>query len=150
MGKTKQRIDLSNIEPGTEIKFPKEKYELGPEFEESDLGYDEGQIRQFRGPNNGHVLEFNDYYLGHVDRVDPREDPIGHLFLDAPETVVVSGAGIMGGLIGFSLFKGWKGKKSDKTVWIMAFLAILIILLLIIFYFIKDSQKSARRTIIKS
>ena len=69
-------------------------------YNETYLGNRKGARRQFRYKNL-HIREYRRYYTVHVDRVDPRKDPIGHLLIDAPEFL----AGIIfiisiGGLVG--------------------------------------------------
>ncbi|MGY5882003.1 MAG: hypothetical protein RTV31_17295 [Candidatus Thorarchaeota archaeon] len=73
-----------------EIRIPKSKMPtLSKEFQEiSDLlGDKKGSIRQFRGPNNIHVLEYKDYWAVHWDWGDPRriDGALVHIFADAPE-----------------------------------------------------------------
>jgi hypothetical protein len=54
------------------------------EYEETQLGNRKGAKRQFRYKNL-HIREYSGHYTVHVDKVDPRKDPIGHLLIDAPE-----------------------------------------------------------------
>ena len=57
------------------------------EYPETLLGTKRGAKRQFRY-GNLHIREYDDYYTTHIDKIDPREDPLGHLILDAPEYLV--------------------------------------------------------------
>jgi hypothetical protein len=54
------------------------------EYDETRLGASKGAIRQYRHQNL-HVREYPDHYSVHIDRIDPRTDPLGHLLVDAPE-----------------------------------------------------------------
>lgn len=54
------------------------------EYPETFLGTKRGAKRQFRH-GNLHIREYDDYYTTHMDKIDPREDPLGHLMIDAPE-----------------------------------------------------------------
>jgi hypothetical protein len=48
-----------------------------------------------------HIREYSGYYTVHIDRVDPRKDPFGHLLIDAPEFLVgILSAISIGKLIG--------------------------------------------------
>ena len=75
------------------------------EAEQTALGQQNGAIRQYRY-GNLHIREYEDKYLVHTDKVDPRNDPIGHLLLDAPEFLVGIGSALWGGKkVASELFK---------------------------------------------
>jgi len=57
------------------------------EYPETCLGSKRGAKRQFRY-GNLHIREYDEYYTTHMDKIDPREDPIGHLMIDAPEYLI--------------------------------------------------------------
>jgi hypothetical protein len=57
------------------------------EYPETILGSRRGAKRQFRY-GKLHIREYDEYYTTHMDKIDPREDPIGHLMIDAPEYLV--------------------------------------------------------------
>jgi len=57
------------------------------DYEETLLGSKKGAMKQFRY-GQLHIREYKDYYIVHMDKVDPRKDPIGHLLIDAPEYLV--------------------------------------------------------------
>jgi len=63
------------------------------DYEETLLGSKKGAMKQFRY-GQLHIREYKDYYIVHMDKVDPRKDPIGHLLIDAPEYLVASMAGL--------------------------------------------------------
>lgn len=63
------------------------------DYPETILGAKRGAKRQFRY-GNLHVREYKDHYTVHLDTIDPRKDPLGHLIVDAPEYLV----GLFGGL----------------------------------------------------
>ena len=80
-----------------EIEVPKEIRPFMLEgAEETRLGQKNGAIRQFRY-GNLHIREYEDKYLVHVDKVDPRNDPLGHLIHDAPEFLVGIASAYLGG-----------------------------------------------------
>lgn len=95
--------------PHKEIIILKSKMpQLPKDFQEiSDFhGDKKDAIRQFRGPNNIHVLEYPDHWAVHWDWGDPRtiDGALVHIFADAPE-------------IGFALVAGTVAgkKKYDET-----------------------------------
>ena len=74
--------------PGDEIEVPKELREFMLEgAEETFLGQKNGANKQYRY-GNLHIREYDDKFLVHNDRIDPRKDPIGHLVYDAPEVLI--------------------------------------------------------------
>ena len=82
-----QLLDLA-IMPGDEIEVPKELREFMLEkAEETILGQKNGADKQYRY-GNLHIREYHDKFLVHTDRIDPREDPMGHLIHDAPEILI--------------------------------------------------------------
>jgi len=108
-----QLLDLA-IMPGDEIEVPKELREfMLEEAEETFLGQKNGAYKQYRY-GNLHIREYDDKFLVHTDRIDPRKDPIGHLISDAPEVLVGLACAIFGGShIAKSLNKN--SKKSSLT-----------------------------------
>jgi len=82
--------------PGDEIEVPKELREfMLEEAEETILGQKNGAEKQYRY-GNLHIREYDDKFLVHNDRIDPRKDPIGHLVYDAPEVLIGLACGIFG------------------------------------------------------
>jgi hypothetical protein len=91
-----QLLDLA-IMPGDEIEVPKELREfMLEEAEETFLGQKNGSSKQYRY-GNLHIREYDDKFLVHNDKVDPRKDPIGHLVYDAPEVLIGLACAIFGG-----------------------------------------------------
>ena len=83
--------------PGDEIEVPKELREfMLEEAEETFLGQKNGAEKQYRY-GNLHIREYNDKFLVHNDKIDPRKDPIGHLVYDAPEVLIGLACAIFGG-----------------------------------------------------
>ncbi len=80
-----------------EIEIPKE---LGSfildKAEETSLGQKNGAIKQYRY-KNVHIREYEDKFLVHTDKVDPRKDALGHLVSDAPEILVGLASAVIGG-----------------------------------------------------
>ena len=101
---------------GDEIVVPKELREFMLQgAEETFLGKKNGAKKQYRY-GNLHIREYNDKFLVHTDKIDPRKDPLGHLLYDAPEVLVGLGCAFFGGLhIGKTLFNKNKSKKSTLS-----------------------------------
>lgn len=73
---------------GDEIAVPKELREFMPGgAEETALGHRNGAKKQYRY-GNLHIREYDDKFLVHSDKVDPRKNILGHLVHDAPEVLV--------------------------------------------------------------
>lgn len=83
--------------PRDEIEVPKELREfMLEEAEETFLGQKNGAEKQYRY-GNLHIREYDDKFLVHNDKIDPRKDPIGHLVYDAPEVLIGLACAIFGG-----------------------------------------------------
>ncbi len=102
--------------PRDEIVVPKEIREFMLNgAEETFLGKKNGAKKQYRY-GNLHIREYEDKFLVHTDKVDPRKDPLGHLVFDAPEVLVGLACAIFGGSqIGKSYFNKNKAKKPSVT-----------------------------------
>lgn len=77
-----------------DIVIPKDVRPSVPEWiHETRLGHLDGARRQYRH-GNLHVREYEDAFVAHTDKVDPRKDPLGHIIHDAPEVMagIVCGA----------------------------------------------------------
>lgn len=149
MGK-KKKIDLSHAPYDTDYIFPKSKYELGPEYKETFWGYSEGALAQYRGPNNEHVLEYEDHYKGHRDHADPVKDPWGHIIKDAPESIIsILAASIVGAIAAIFLYR-WKEKNKDKRYikWIIIIIAMVLLVFVGMWSLIKFLRESKREEII--
>ena len=84
------------------------------DYEVTHLGDKKGARQQFRHKNL-HIRDYGDYYTVHIDSIDPRKDPLGHLIIDAPEFL----AGIMsaisiGKLIGPAVGKSNRLEADKK------------------------------------
>ena len=77
---------------------------------ETVLGSKCGASRQFRH-GKLHIREYDDYYSVHSDRVNPENDPLGHLIADAPEYLV----GILSGISTYSSLKDRSFNRSRKN-----------------------------------
>lgn len=80
------------------------------EYPTSSLGSRYGALRQFR---NGklHIREYGNYYSVHSDSIDPLDDPLGHLIVDAPEYLV----GILSGISVYSALKDGSVNRSKNN-----------------------------------
>lgn len=71
-----------------EIEIPKAVRPVMMEAaEETSLGEKRGAKKQYRY-GNLHIREYDDRYVVHMDKVDPRKNPLGHLLKDSPETLL--------------------------------------------------------------
>tara|TARA_E500000331_G_scaffold57785_1_gene52014 strand:- start:1935 stop:2318 length:384 start_codon:yes stop_codon:yes gene_type:complete len=97
--------------PGDEIEVPKELREfMLEEAEETILGQKNGALKQYRY-GNLHIREYDDKFLVHTDKIDPRVNPIGHLVYDAPEVLIGIACGIFTGI---NTVKKLSSKNSKK------------------------------------
>jgi hypothetical protein len=96
-----------------EIEVPKELREFMPDKAElTKLGQKNGANKQYRF-GNLHIREYDDKFLVHTDKVDPRKDPLGHLVHDAPEVLVGLACAAFGGSrVASSIFKNSNKKNS--------------------------------------
>jgi len=80
-----------------EIEIPKE---LGSfileKAKETSLGQKNGAKKQYRY-GNLHIREYDDKFLVHTDKVDPRKNVLGHLVSDAPEVLIGLASAVIGG-----------------------------------------------------
>ena len=79
------------------------------EYSPTALGSGCGALRQFRA-GKLHIREYDSYYSVHSDKIDPLNDPLGHLIIDAPEYLV----GILSGLSVYSTLKDKSINRSKK------------------------------------
>ncbi len=99
--------------PEDEIEVPKELREFMPEdAKETILGQKNGAQKQYRY-GNLHIREYNDKFLVHTDKVDPRINPFGHLVHDAPEVLIGIACGIFTGVITAKKFSYKNSKKMS-------------------------------------
>jgi len=96
-----------------EIEVPKELREfMLEEAELTSLGQKNGANKQYRY-RNLHIREYDDKYLLHNDKADPRKDPLGHLIYDAPEILIgLASAAIGGSKIASNVLKHNNSKKA--------------------------------------
>ncbi|HEX6067587.1 MAG TPA: hypothetical protein VFZ05_02195 [Nitrososphaera sp.] len=94
------------------------------EISETLLGSKKGAKRQYRY-GNLHIRDYDSHYTVHMDKVDPRENPLGHLFVDAPEYLVgAASAAIVGRHVGKSVYKKRKADgKAGKDAAVDAIIA---------------------------
>lgn len=99
-----------------EIEVPKELREfMLTAAQETRLGQKNGAKKQFRY-GNLHIREYNDKFLVHNDKVDPRKDPLGHLVHDSPEILIGLACAIIGGnKVAKKLLNNKNSKKSNMA-----------------------------------
>ncbi len=101
-----------------EIEIPKELSSfLLDKAEETHLGQKNGATKQYRY-GNLHIREYDDKFLVHTDKVDPRKNVLGHLVSDAPEVLVGLASAVIGGGKVASYLK--KNNKSSVLPGIIA------------------------------
>ena len=107
-----------------EIEVPKEiRPFMLEQAEETRLGQKNGANKQYRY-GNLHIREYDDKYLIHTDKVDPRKDPVSHLIFDAPEVLVGLATATIGGKnIASQIYKIQKDSKSKNLSLVTGFLA---------------------------
>jgi hypothetical protein len=88
------------------------------DLEETALGNKKGAKRQYRH-GKLHILDYGSHYAVHMDRVDPRDSPLGHLLVDAPEYLAATAAAVLAGRhIGKATYKKRKddGRSARDAV----------------------------------
>jgi hypothetical protein len=104
-------IKLNQLPIHEEIKISKTFVQKLPRcFEETILGEPKGALKQFRGPQGSHILEYEKEWVLHRDKIDPRFDPVGHLINDAPHVLVIGG---FVAFLGILLLIAVEGEKNE-------------------------------------
>ena len=100
-----------------EIEVPKQLRQFMLEgARETRLGDKNGAKKQYRY-GNLHIREYDNKYTVHMDKYDPRSDPIRHLVWDAPEVLVgLVGAIIGGSNVGSYLYNKNKNAKQSSIL----------------------------------
>ena len=81
----------------SEIEIPKAiRHFMLERAEETTLGNKNGAKKQFRY-GNLHIREYDDKFLVHTDKVDPRKNLLNHLVSDAPEVLIGLASAVIGG-----------------------------------------------------
>ena len=98
-----------------EIEVPKQLRQFMLEgARETNLGDKKGAKKQYRY-GNLHIREYDNKYTVHMDKYDPRSDPIRHLVWDAPEVLVgLVGAIVGGSKVGSYLYNKNKNAKQSS------------------------------------
>jgi len=103
-----------------EIEVPKELREFMLEkAQETFLGQKNGANKQYRY-GNLHIREYDDKFLVHTDKIDPRKNPVGHLIEDAPEVLIGLGCAVIAGSNIGKLFLNSNSKKNSFTAWLLS------------------------------
>ena len=100
-----------------EIEVPKEiRPFMLNEAEETKLGQKKDSNKQYRY-GNLHIRAYEDKYIVHMDKIDPRKNPFGHLIFDAPEVLVgLATAAFGGSKVASQVYKMQKNSKEAKGV----------------------------------
>ena len=78
------------------------------EYSETVPGTRSGALKQFRA-GKLHIRDYGSYYSVHSDKINPSDDPLGHLIVDAPEYLI----GMLSGITTYSIVKR-KIKMNSK------------------------------------
>ena len=94
------------------------------DLNETAFGSKKGAKKQYRY-GNLHIREYEEHYSVHMDRVDPAQNPLGHLLVDAPEYVAGAAAAILvGRKVGVTVYNKRKQEgRSGKDAAIDAVIA---------------------------
>jgi len=100
-----------------EIEVPKEiRPFMLEKAEETKLGQKKDANKQYRY-GNLHIREYDDKYLLHMDKIDPRKNPLGHLVFDAPEVLVGLATAAFGGRnIASHVYKMQKNSNEARGI----------------------------------
>lgn len=79
------------------------------EYSETVLGARSGALKQFRA-GKLHIRDYGGYYSVHSDKINPSDDPLGHLIVDAPEYLI----GILSGIFTYSIVNRKIKKMNSK------------------------------------
>lgn len=110
---------------GESVAIPKsEMADLPAEFEPTMWGTPlwiahPGATRQLRGPDAMHAYDLEGRFEVHHDNYDPKTNPLGHFFIDAPELpIATAGAAIIGGLT-YMFLEQREGERdpADRRSW---------------------------------
>lgn len=106
--------------PGESVSYAKRDLpELPSEFSLSLQGTPNwiaypGAVAQYRASPALHAYELEDGWEVHRDQYDPRRDPVGHFFFDAPELPIATLCAGIAGLLAYFYFDGRENEKSDE------------------------------------
>jgi hypothetical protein len=94
------------------------------DLKETPLGSKKGAMRQYRY-GVLHIREYDTHYSVHTDTMDPSNNPLGHLLVDAPEYLAgATAAFLVGRRLGTAVYNMRKKEgKSTKDAAIDAVLA---------------------------
>ena len=97
-----------------EIRIPKEVRPYMPDWaEETILGEPQESRKQYRH-GNLHIREYDDSYTAHIDDVDPRKDPLGHLVRDAPHVFIGAGCGLAAGAVVYAATRHFDNERYER------------------------------------
>jgi hypothetical protein len=121
-----------------EIEVPKEVRQFMHEgAEKTSLGHKNGSIKQYRY-GNLHIREYDDKFLLHMDKFDPRKNPLSHLIFDAPEVLIgLACAAVGGSKVASYVFKNQKSSSFVQQKSIISGLLASIALGYLGYYFSK-------------
>jgi hypothetical protein len=126
ISKTAIFLPVEFVDPDGNIIIPKAVRPI-VDIDETVLGSKKGAIRQYRH-GNLHIRDYDSHYTVHMDKVDPRNDPFGHLLADAPEYLVgIAAAAYVGRKVGEIVYEVHrKHGKSIKNAAVDAMIAGLV------------------------
>jgi hypothetical protein len=85
------------------------------DLKEAPLGSKKGANKQYRY-GNLYIRDYETHYSVHMDRVDPLTNPLGHLLVDAPESLAATTAAfIVGSRLGTTVYNICKKGEGYNT-----------------------------------
>ena len=83
------------------------------DLQETPLGSKKGAKRQYRY-GNLHIRDYGSHYTAHMDKVDPHNNPLGHLLVDAPEYLAATAAATLASrYVGRKVYSRCKGEGKS-------------------------------------
>lgn len=124
----------NSLRPGESFTVPKASMpELPPEFEPTVWGTPlwiahPGSTAQFRAPEALHAYEIGPDWEIHRDRYDPKTEPVGHFFLDAPELPIATAFAALAGIFSYWVLDRWDERKTaedgrERSPWVRGLVA---------------------------
>ena len=109
------RKDVYTLPPGEPVYVS----ELPSDFVQTMLGTprwiaEPGSTAQYRGPEAMHAYKVGDEFKVHRDRYDPKENPVGHFLLDAPELAIAAASAAAAGILAYFSLERWDRDKTEE------------------------------------
>lgn len=138
------RERLKAAAPGESVTYSKSELpELPPEFSPTVLGTPNwiaqpGATAQYRASPGLHAYELDQEWKIHRDRYDPKTEPAGHFFFDAPELPIAALVAAVAGFLTYVFFDRRERQKdeADRNPWAPLLLALGVAALVGLFVYV--------------